>query len=69
MFHLKTCGLSGCFKNEVYLALARVEAPGVVLLDQSAAFDIIYHDTLLDCVSSWFGVGWCSSGLVLVLSL
>ena len=33
----------------------------VVLLDQSAAFDTIDHDTLLDSLSSWFGV----SGVVL----
>ena len=35
-----------------------------MLLDQSAAFDTIDHDTLLDCLSSWFGVG----GIVLVWS-
>ena len=44
-------------KNDVHLALARGEATAVVLLDQSAAFDTIDHGTLLDCLSSWFGVG------------
>ena len=44
-------------KNDVHLAFAKGEATAVVLLDQSAAFDIIDHDTLLDSLSSWFGVG------------
>ena len=44
-------------KNGIDLALARGEATAVVLLDQSAAFDTIDHGTLLDCLSSWFGVG------------
>ena len=44
-------------KNDVHLAFAKGEATAVVLLDQSAAFDTINHDTLLDSLSSWFGVG------------
>ena len=44
-------------KNNVHLAFAKGEAAAVVLLDQSAAFDTIDHDTLLDSLSSWFGVG------------
>ena len=48
-------------KNDVHLAFAKGEATAVVLLDQSAAFDTIDHDTLLDSLSSWFGV----SGVVL----
>ena len=56
-------------KNDTHLALARGEATAVVLLDQSAAFDTIDHGTLLDCLSSWFGVGsivldWFKSYLI-----
>ena len=51
----KTALLS--IKNKVHLALARGEATAVVLLDQSAAFDTIDHSTLIECLSSWFGVG------------
>ena len=51
----KTALLS--IKNDIHLALARGEATTVVLLDQSEAFDTIDHGTLLDCLSSWFGVG------------
>ena len=29
----------------------------MVLLDQSAAFDTIDHDKLLDCLRNWFAVG------------
>ena len=42
-------------KNNVHLAFAKGEATAVILLDQSAVFDTIDHDTLLD-----------SPGLVLV---
>ena len=48
-------------KNDVHLAFAKGEATAVILLDQSAAFDTIDHDTHLDSLSSWFGV----SGVVL----
>ena len=44
-------------KNDVHLAFARGEATAVILLDKSAAFGTIYHDTLLDSLSSWFGIG------------
>ena len=41
-------------KNDVHLAFAKGEVTAVVLLDQSAAFNTIDHDTLLDSLSSWF---------------
>ena len=44
-------------KNQIHLSLARGEATAVVLLDQSAAFDTIDHDKLLDCLRKWFSVG------------
>ena len=44
-------------KNDVHLSLSRGEPTALVLLDLSAAFDTIDHATLLDCLSSWFGVG------------
>ena len=44
-------------KNQIHLSLARGEATALVLLDQSAAFDTIDHDNLLDCLRKWFGVG------------
>ena len=37
-------------KNQIHLSLARGEATAVVLLDQSATFDTIDHDKLLDCL-------------------
>ena len=43
-------------KNEVHFALARGEVTAV-LLGQSAAFDTIDHSMLIECMSSWFGVG------------
>ena len=36
--------------------------PVLVLLDFSAAVDTIEHNTLLDCLKSWFGV--CSTALM-----
>ena len=44
-------------KNQIHLSLARGETTAVVLLDQSAAFDTIDHNKLLDCLRKWFGVG------------
>ena len=48
-------------KNDIHLAFAKGEATALILLDQLAVFDTIDHDTLLVCLSSWFGV----SGVVL----
>ena len=45
-------------KNDVHLPFAKGEATAVVLFDQSALFDTIDHDTLLDSLSSWFGISW-----------
>ena len=39
-------------KNDVHLAFAKGEATAVVLLDQSAAFDTIDHDTLISAPGS-----------------
>ena len=39
------------------LVWPEVRPPLFVLLYQSTAFDTIHHGTLLDCLSSWFGVG------------
>ena len=44
-------------KNDVHIPLARGEATTVVVLDQSAMFDTNDQGKLLDCLSSWFGVG------------
>ena len=43
--------------NEAHLTLARSEATAAVLLDELAAFNSIGLGMLLDCSSSWFGVG------------
>ena len=44
-------------KNEVHLSLACGEPTALVLLDLSAAFDTIDHNTLLGYLKSWFGIG------------
>ena len=48
-------------KNESHTSLSRGEPTALVLLDLSAVFYIIDHDTLLKCLKSWFGV--CSMAL------
>ena len=47
----------GSAEGVIYLGVATA----LVLLDLSAAFDTIDHDTLLKCLKSWFGV--CSTAL------
>ena len=42
--------------NDVHVALARGNVTTVVMLDQLTVFDVIGHCTLLDCLSSWFGI-------------
>ena len=44
-----------CIKNEFHLALSKGMPTALVLLDLSAAFDAIDHDTLLSCLSARFG--------------
>ena len=48
-----------CIKNEIHLALSKGMPTALVLLDLSAVFDSIDHDTLLSCLSARFGfAGW-----------
>ena len=44
-----------CIKNEIHLSLSKGMPTALVLLDLSAAFDTIGHDTLLSCLSARFG--------------
>ena len=44
-----------CIKNEIHLSLSKGLPTALVLLDLSAAFDTIDHDTLLSCLSARFG--------------
>ena len=44
-----------CIKNEIHLALSKGMPTALMLLDLSAAFDTIDHDTLLSCLSARFG--------------
>ena len=44
-------------RNEVHLSLSQGEPTAIVLLDLSAAFDMIDHSTLLHCLETWFGIG------------
>ena len=44
-----------CIKSEIHLALSKGMPTALVLLDLSAAFDTIDHDTLLSCLSARFG--------------
>ena len=44
-----------CIQNEIHLSLSKGKPTALVLLDLSAAFDMIDHDTLLTCLSTRFG--------------
>ena len=44
-------------KTYIYLSLSRGEATALVLLDLSAAFDMIDRSTLRGCLLDWYGVG------------
>ena len=44
-----------CIQNEIHLSLSKGMPTALVLLDLSAAFDTIDHDTLLACLSTMFG--------------
>ena len=44
-----------CIQNEIHLSLSKGMPTALVLLDLSAAFDTIDHDTLLACLSTRFG--------------
>ena len=48
-------------KNKIHLSLPWGEPTTLVLLDLSAAFDSIDHNTLFNCLKSWFGV--CGTAL------
>ena len=48
-------------KHNIHLSLSRDTHTTLALLDLSAAFDTIDHDTLLNYSKSWFGV--CSTAL------
>ena len=55
-------------KNDIHLNLAEGKPTALVLLDLSAAFDTIDHNTLIDRLCSWFGIcgitlDWFSSYL------
>ena len=57
-----------CIKNDIHISLSKGVPTALVLLDLSAAFDTIDHKTMLDRLSSWFGLGgvvleWFSSYL------
>ena len=44
-----------CIQNEIHLSLSKGMPTALVLLDLSAAFDTIDHNTLLACLSTRFG--------------
>ena len=44
-----------CIQNEIHLSLCKGMPTALVLLDLSASFDTIDHDTLLACLSTRFG--------------
>ena len=46
-----------CQGNGVHFSLSRDKPTALVLLDPSAASDIIDHSTLFRCFQTWFGLG------------
>ena len=54
-------------QNDVCLALSRGEATAAMLLDLSAAFDTIDHNTLIAIIMVWYM--WVSYHMVLVVQL
>ena len=45
---------SSLHKNEVHFSLSRGQPTALILLDLSAALDIIDHSTLFSCLQAWF---------------
>ena len=43
-------------KNEIHLSMSKCEPTTLLLLDLSAAFNIIDHTTLVSCLKDWFSV-------------
>ena len=55
-------------QNDISLNMDSGAVTALTLLDLSAAFDTIDHVTLINCLSSWYGISgsalkWCSSYL------
>jgi hypothetical protein len=53
--HSTETGILNIIKSNIEMPLAKGHPTALVMLDLSAAFETIYHTTLLDCLHSWFG--------------